>query len=87
MKTYVVIIPASEINARKVCEQIEETIVEAGQHLIDAIPQLDSIDHDIYELTDFMDAINNEELFLDDSFISYIHRKVQTQSHVPLYGC
>lgn len=87
MKTYVVVIPVAEINARKICEQIENTIVEAGQHLADAIPQLDTIEHDIYELTDFMDAINNEELFLDSAFISYVHRKVQKPSHVPLYGC
>ena len=87
MKTYVVIIPVAEINARKICEQIENTIVEAGQHLIDAIPQLDNIEHDIYELTEFMEAINNEELFLDSAFISYIHRKVQKPRHVPLYGC
>ena len=87
MKTYVVIIPSSEINARKVCEQIENTIVESGQQLSDAVPQLDDVEHDIYELTDFMDAINNEELFLDDAFISYIHRKVSKPSHVPLYGC
>jgi len=76
-KIFVVIVPVDYGNSRKVCELIEnmkfEGTAEIGKFL--AKEEVDGSLGDImiYELSDFMDGVNNQELdVLTDSFISYV---------------
>ena len=73
MATHIVLIPVSNHNARKACENIE------GRHY----DQCDALAHDLKhnekvegfewaEMTDFMDMVNNEEFKQEDWYISYV---------------
>ena len=76
-KTFVVIVPVEYHNSRKVCELIEnmkfDSTSEIGKFLAKEGIDGSSGDILIYDLSDFMDGVNNQELdILTDSFISYV---------------
>lgn len=76
-KTFVVIVPVEYHNSRKVCELIEnmkfDSTSEIGKFLAKQGIDGGSGDIMIYDLSDFMDGVNNQELdILTDSFISYV---------------
>lgn len=76
-KTFVVIVPVEYHNSRKVCELIEnmkfDSTSEIGKFLAEQGIDGGSGDIMIYDLSDFMDGVNNQELdILTDCFISYV---------------
>lgn len=87
MRTFIVLIPLDANNsARKQCENIENhkfeiggsvqaTALDVKKNVIELIDDdtynLDNIE--VEPLTDFMDRANNQELNLEDYFISYVH--------------
>lgn len=76
-KIFVVIVPVDYHNSRKVCELIENSkfngTAEIGKFLAKEGIDGSSGDILIYDLSDFMDGVNNQELdILTDSFISYV---------------
>lgn len=74
MATIIVSIPASHNFARKVCETIENETFENVQVLNDLIKEKLGLHNNvsIYALTDFMDAINDDDFDMNSRFISYI---------------
>lgn len=79
MRTKIIVIGVEEINSRKICEGIENIIVNNEQELIEKIRDIDS-DFDtgylsIWDLTDFMDEVNDMNFYFDDSFMSYVNFK------------
>lgn len=71
MKTYVIVIAADAASdSRKICEQIENRNFSNFSD----IKELDGVEYGAYELTDFMDVINNGDLYVDESFITYVHK-------------
>lgn len=83
MKTYIVLIPVDcgLSNARKACEMIENTKFSINNpnaiNVIDKIMlELGIQEHyniEVEPITEFMDRFNNEELNVDDYFISYVY--------------
>ena len=76
-KIFVVIVPVDYPDSRKVCEFIEnmkfEGTGEIGEFLAKEGIDGGLGDIMIYDLSDFMDGVNNQELdTLTDSFISYV---------------
>ena len=86
MKTFVVLIPVNDslTKPRKACEMIENTkfniggVVEATS--IDVRNKImfelgieDSHNIEVEPITDFMDRFNDEELNVDDYFMSYVY--------------
>lgn len=76
-KTFVVIVPVEYHNSREVCELIEnmkfDSTSEIGKFLAKQGIDGGSGDIMIYDLSDFMDGVNNQELdILTDCFISYV---------------
>lgn len=80
MKTTIVLINVNCVNARKVCELIENQVIDDFDNNCDlAELHLDNNDEEqeqelyiIYPLTDFMDAFNNEEINEKQWFITYV---------------
>lgn len=85
MKTYIVLIPVEgNVNPRKTCELIENTTFEIGGsiHTMDSkvrdkvIELINDEEEDngieVSEMSDFMDTCNNQEIELDEYFISYV---------------
>ena len=70
MATIIVSIPASHNFSRKLCETIENETFENVQDLKDLIGLNDEVS--IYALTDFMDAINDDDFDMNSRFISYV---------------
>ena len=82
MKTKIILIDVAYLDARKLCEAIENMAFNNEQELKEKLKEMvrDSyvvlIPHfGIMELTDFMDDFNNEEKYLNNYFISYINFK------------
>ena len=75
-KTVMVLIPVSYYNSRKVCEAIENTKWDSTIGLRKHISiECENTGDDIsfYDISDFMDAVNNQELdVLTEYFISYV---------------
>lgn len=81
MKTLIVLIPlADNADARKQCENIEslrindgstdEKVKEAIIKEIDDTYNLSNIE--IWEMTDFMDNVNNQEFEVEKYFMTYV---------------
>lgn len=89
MKTAIVLISAEHFsNSRKVCESIEKQVFTNSSELREKINAELETDHTIeqrnllrnsiliYEISDFMDAVNNQELdVLTNHFLSYVQLK------------
>ena len=89
MKTFIVLIPIKEnSNARKQCENIENTIFEfKNETSITALnvqkKVIEFINDNTYDLstieveslTNFMDRVNDEQFNPDNYFTSYVHAK------------
>lgn len=72
MKTYILVGSVSNIE-RKEMERLENTIYPSLNAMISELKDLDIT---AYELSDFMDAVNDQEIdILSDSWISYVHHK------------
>lgn len=84
-KTFIVLIPLeNNRNARKQCEDIENTNFDIGGAVqataYDVLLQVNILlglnegsDIEVETLTDFMDRVNNEEFNQDNYFISYVN--------------
>lgn len=86
MKTFVVLIPFdnSLTDPRKACEMIENTKFNIGGSIqataIDVLNKIifelgveDSHNIEVEPITDFMDRFNDEELNVDNYFMSYVY--------------
>ena len=75
MKTKIVLIPITDDTrtGRKDAEGIENSTFEDKQQLADTFFGGDVNLFRIVELTDFMDMCNNQELYLDDYWVSYVN--------------
>tara|TARA_R110000822_G_scaffold32188_1_gene92640 strand:+ start:1057 stop:1326 length:270 start_codon:yes stop_codon:yes gene_type:complete len=88
MKTFVVLIPVDDslTEPRKACEMIENTKFNVEDFISETITAKHVLkkvmlelgietDHNIEvePITDFMDRFNNEELNVDNYFMSYIY--------------
>jgi hypothetical protein len=77
METCIVLISIDYVNARKVCNHIENTKFNSRDEVRETIKnQLGEGDSHvaIYRLTDFMEEVNDQGLDdLSNYFISYIH--------------
>ena len=86
MKTFVVLIPVNNslTEPRKACEMIENTKFNIGGSVqatsIDVLKKImlelgveDSHNIEVEPITDFMDRFNDEELNVDDYFVSYVY--------------
>ena len=81
MKTYIVLISVDDKDARKKCEEMENTILNDDHHdnpemIRDSLASMYKIDIEniyIWSMTDFMDEFNNEYLNTLNWFMSYIH--------------
>lgn len=69
MKTYIILINLNYSNeARRICETLENQVFKS----IEDLPTLPE-NSLLYEITDFMDAVNDQELdILTDYYISYV---------------
>ena len=70
--THIVIIPVSESNTRKLCEEIEAQTFESTEKLIKLLKSRSIYNYFIVALTDFMDLYNDDELSVGESFLSYV---------------
>jgi len=80
MKPQVIVISVDYTNARKVAEAIEsrhfDSFVELRSELHKQLEFKDIIEEPmVYDMTDFMDLCNNQELNLELYMISYIFMK------------
>ena len=86
MKTFIVLIPVenSLIEPRKACEIIEGTRFDvngsAQATALDVLNKImlelgvkDSHNIEVEPITEFMDRFNDEELNMDDYFMSYVY--------------
>ena len=73
MKTCIILIPVENSNARKICERIEATIV--NEDVDNEINDLNDVEYDMYPISDFMDLSNNQDINLENYFITYIYIK------------
>ena len=87
MRTFIVLIPlADNRDARKQCEDIENhkfdiggsvqaTALDVQKNIIELIDDTtyDLSTIEVEPLTDFMDRVNDQELDLEDYFISYVN--------------
>ena len=67
MRTKIVLIPVTNIDARAICEANENWLFET----IEAIQERFGSDAIIQDITDFMDDFNNQELDESKYFMSY----------------
>ena len=87
-KTFIVLIPVDYVMSRKVCEEIENEEFKSVDTLLEAVNtklkqggmegEDEQVSNEIlvYELTNFMDEVNNQNLDeLSNYFISYVHIK------------
>lgn len=81
MKTIIVLIPLKDNhNARKQCENLEDIIVPDGSEERLKAQIIGKIDDDTYdlsgielwEMTDFMDLVNNECFIQSKFFMTYV---------------
>ncbi len=74
MKPIVVVIPVEEMsNGRRFAESIENQKFSSIEQLEEsALPEGEINNYELYELTDFMDLCNDQELNLEIVWISYI---------------
>jgi len=84
MKTFIVLIPVVYFDARKTCEAIENQTYKDVPTLLNEVHEKlerggkDGKDEDVlvYELSEFMDEVNNQELdVMTNYFIGYVHLK------------
>jgi len=78
MKAQIIAIPVDYTNSRKVAEAIEsrqfDSYVELRSELHKQLVFEERIpEPTIYSLTDFMDACNDQEIDLEEYFISYVY--------------
>ncbi len=78
MKTFIILININHTNSRNACNAIENTTFANFEALEQALVK-NGIDEDEdyrtlkYEISDFMEAVNNQELdVLTEYFISYV---------------
>jgi len=74
MKKLFILILSADTESRKFCESIENMtfkLVDLKEKISMEL-DLSSDDISLMEMTDFMDAVNDDNLDLDNSFISYI---------------
>lgn len=66
-----VLIDVDYIDARKTCERIEGEFIEDfdNHHDIQEVP---TDMYEVYKLTDFMDLCNNQEINLENYFITFV---------------
>jgi hypothetical protein len=74
MKTIVVLIPVDGLsdNPRQICEQIENSVV--NEDISNEIKDFPA-DAETYPISEFMELCNDEEINLNNYFISYINLK------------
>lgn len=86
MKTFIVLIPLeNNRNARAQCEDIENSHFEVESKTncetvtaynvkteIDNIINDKKVQVEVYPITDFMDDFNNQEIYADNYFMSYV---------------
>lgn len=86
MKTFIILIPlANFIDARKICEEIENSHFEVESKTncetvtaynvkteIYNIINYKGVQIEVYPITDFMDDFNNQEIYADNYFMSYV---------------
>lgn len=91
MKTFIILIPlANFTGARKVCEDIENSFFEVESKTncetvsaynvkteIDNIINDEEVQVEVYPITDFMDAFNNQEIDADNYFMSYVSATIK----------
>ena len=79
MTTSIVLIPVDHISARKTCELIQNQIYNSVNDLmVTILHELDGENYGvlIYDLSDFMDEVNDQNLdVLTSYFISYVQFK------------
>lgn len=85
MKCFIVHIPASLHSARTFCESIEGLCFEVSGEYGQARRVQEAIcaelginvtdDIEVEPITDFMDRVNDEDYYPDDSYISYVYGK------------
>ena len=84
MKTFIVLIPVVYFDSRKTCEAIENQTYKDVPALLKEVHEKlerggkEGKDEDVlvYELSEFMDEVNNQELDnLGNYFIGYAHLK------------
>ena len=73
MNTHFILIPVEESNARKICERIEATIVE--EDVDNEINDLSDVSYEMYPISDYMDMLNNQEINIENYFVTYIYIK------------
>lgn len=72
MATHIVLVPAGGDLGRKFCEQIEDLTFKSEIEFLDEY-QDEKLSLQLYPLTDFMDAVNDQEIDdLSRHFITYI---------------
>lgn len=69
----VVLISVDEIDARKICERVENTTIKDFDNDPN-FKDLDPNDYEVYSLSDFMDMVNNQERdVLTNFFITFVN--------------
>lgn len=87
-KAYVVLTNVGWSNARKYCEAIEGSILAVGYEkdileILNYTSLCPPPDHtnglvSVVDMSLFMDMCNNQEMYLDDYFISYVYVNVKS---------
>lgn len=75
MSTYIVLIPVGNFNPRGFANIIENDSFATLSEFQHVIKEYEIEDALIYAITDFMDAINDQEISMDEYFMSYIQIK------------
>lgn len=73
MNTHFILISVENSNARRICERIEATIVE--NDVDNEINELLGVDYEMYPISDYMDMLNNQEINIENYFVTYIYIK------------
>ena len=79
MKTYILALNV-ENGDRKDLECIEGNVYASYDELREKVGFL-AKEINIFPLTDFMDACNNQEVALDETWISYVHVQEEQKTH------
>ena len=69
----VVLISVDEVNARKICERVENTRIEDFDNHPD-FKDINPRHYEVYDMSDFMDMVNNRERdVLTNFFITFVN--------------
>lgn len=73
--TFIVLIPATGYDSRKICESLEARVftdIRYSGEIAAAIKKEYDVEADVWPITDFMDEFNNENIEQSDYFMSYV---------------